>query len=251
MDAPVIYSYSAADGRYIGSDTADPNPLEPGAWLYPANATTVAPPSPGANQAAVFANGAWSLAPDFIGQTFYAANGAPVVIAALGDPTAQGLSATPPGAPPPPAPPTQAMLAEQLAAAASAACAKVVAQIFPDPTHQAAFQNAASIVNGAGGAAPTADPLATKFAALAAVYGLSASAFATLVMAMQGASFDLSAALAALDAAADAATTSAALATALAAFETAIATVVAEINAAGLPASIASPAPISIAGINA
>jgi hypothetical protein len=149
------------------------------------------------------------------------------------------------------APPPVVQLAAALVAAASAACAAVVAQIYPDPAHQAAFQNAASIVNGNGGAAPTAAPMAAKFAALAAVYGLSASAFAMLVTAMQGASFDLSAALAALDAAASAAATSAALATALTAFETAIAAVVAEINAVGPPVSVSAPAPIALPGVNA
>jgi hypothetical protein len=147
--------------------------------------------------------------------------------------------------------PSQAILVARLVAGASAACADVVAQIYPDPAHQAAFQNAASIVNSNGGAAPSAAPLAAKFAALAAVYGLSATAFATLVAAMQGASFDLSAALATLTGAASAATTPAGLAAALDAFETALAATVAEINAAGLPSAIAAPAAISITGINA
>jgi hypothetical protein len=147
--------------------------------------------------------------------------------------------------------PPVAQLAAALTAAGSAACAAVVAKIYPDAAHQAAFQNAASIVNGNGGAAPTVDPLATKFASLAAVYGLSAAAFASVVTAMQGASFDLSAALAELNSAAAGATTSAQLATALAAFETAIAAVVAEINGAGLPMTVAAPPPIGIAGVNA
>ncbi len=147
--------------------------------------------------------------------------------------------------------PTQAQLAASLTSAASAACALVVAQTLPDPSHQAAFQNAAAIVNGNGGAAPTTGPLATKFAALATVYGMSASAFATLAVAFQGASLDLSTALTTLWAAASAATTSAQLATALTAFETAIGNVVAEINAAGPPGPTVAPAAIIIAGINA
>jgi len=181
--------------------------------------------------------------------SFVPANGETMVpsdAANVGDAYANGVFT-----PAPPSTPTQGALAGQLAAAASAACAVVVAQIYPDAAHQAAFQNAASIVNGNGGAAPTAAPMAAKFAALAAVYGLSASAFATLVTAMQGASFDLSAALATLDGAAAAAATPAELAAALAAFETAIAATVAEINAAGLPSPIAAPAPIVIVGIDA
>ncbi len=147
--------------------------------------------------------------------------------------------------------PTQAQLVAALNAAASAACAFIVGQTFPDPSHQTAFQNAAAIVNGNAGAAPTTGVLATKFASLATVYGLSASAFATLVVAMQGASLDLSTALTTLWAAAAAATTGAQLATALTAFETAIGNVVAEINAAEPPGPTVAPAAISIAGINA
>jgi hypothetical protein len=155
--------------------------------------------------------------------------------------------------PAPYAPPaaTQAQLAAALEGAASAACAAIVAQVFPDAAHQAAFQNAAALVNSNGGAAPVSGPLATKFAALASVYGLSASAFAALIVVMQGASLDLSAALGTLVTAAQPATTAAQLATALAAFETALATVVSEINAGSPPTPIVAPAVITIAGINA
>ena len=146
--------------------------------------------------------------------------------------------------------PTQAQLRAALLAAASSAAAFVVAQVMPDAAHQTAFQNAASIVNGAGGA-PSSGPLATKFAALAAAYGMSANSFAALVLGMQGASLDLSASLATLSAASAAAASAADLASALATFETAIAAVVAEVNAASPPVAIASPAAIVIAGVNA
>lgn len=147
--------------------------------------------------------------------------------------------------------PSQTALVAALNSAASVACAFVVGQTFPDPSHQTAFQNAAAIVNGNGGGAPAAGPLATKFDALAAVYGMSASAFATIVVAFQGASLDLSTALTTLWGAASAATTPAQLATALNAFETAIGNVVAEINAAGPPGPTVAPTAILIVGINA
>ena len=152
--------------------------------------------------------------------------------------------------PTPVTPPSLAELKASLAAAASAAASAIVAQVMPDAAHQAAVQNAASIVNGNGGSAPSSGPMAAKFTALAATYGMTSSAFAALVLAMQGASFDLSAALASLSVASASATSTTDLASALAAFETAIVAVVAEVNAASPPMAIASPAAISIAGIN-
>ena len=145
--------------------------------------------------------------------------------------------------------PTQAQLIASLTSAASAACASIVSQVLPDPTHQTAFQNAASIVNGAGGAAPTTGPNVARFAAQAAVYGMTATAFATMVLAVQGANLDLSTALITLTYAAAPAYSSAQLATALTAFEASLATVVSEVNAA-LPIPVTAPAPIFITGIN-
>ena len=146
--------------------------------------------------------------------------------------------------------PTQAQLVAALIAAASAASASIVSQVFPDAAHQAAFQNAASIVNGNGGQAPTTGPLAAAFGALATAYGATPANFVAFVLAAQAASLTLGAASATLTSAASAATTSAQLATALTAFETAIGTVVAELNAA-LPTPITAPAAISIKGVNA
>ena len=45
MDAPTIYHYHPESGQYLSSDVADPSPLEPGVWLYPAHCSTVAPPA--------------------------------------------------------------------------------------------------------------------------------------------------------------------------------------------------------------
>jgi hypothetical protein len=146
--------------------------------------------------------------------------------------------------------PTQAQLAASLVSAASLACAGVVAQVMPDPAHQAAFQNAASIVNGAGGAAPASGPMQTAFAALAAAYNTTPANFVGIVLAAQAASLTLGATLATLTGAANVATTPAALGTALSAFETALSGVVASLNAA-LPSPLIAPAAISIVGINA
>ena len=122
-------------------------------------------------------------------------------------------------------------LAAALARSGSAACAALIAQIMPDAAHQTAFQNAASIINGNSGEAPTAEPLKTKFANLAAAYGIEAPAFAVLVSTVQGAALDVGAALAVLNSACAAATDAAQLNTALAAFETAIGGTLVGVNA--------------------
>lgn len=82
-----IYNYSPVTGEFLGSDIARESPLEPGVFLMPACATDVAPPQFGASEAAVFANGAWSVVPDYREQTWFdKVSGAPCQITALGLP---------------------------------------------------------------------------------------------------------------------------------------------------------------------
>jgi hypothetical protein len=150
----------------------------------------------------------------------------------------------------PPAPP-QASLQAALVAAASAASAAVTAQIFTDPAHAAAGQNAGVIVAAAGGAPTSSSPFFSAFNAYAAAWGLAPAAFAALISVLMNQSMLLSVDLNALEAASASATTAAQLATALSAFETAIGAVVTAINAAGTPFPMTAPAAIKIAGINA
>ena len=49
-----IYNYDGVTHEFIDADEAEPNPLAPGEFLIPANATTIAPPSARAFEAAVF-----------------------------------------------------------------------------------------------------------------------------------------------------------------------------------------------------
>ena len=165
----------------------------------------------------------------------------------LAECAAVGVAAPP--APSAPAPPL-AQIAAALVASGTAATAAIVAQIFPDPARQAAFQNAASILNGNGGVAPTTAPLAAAFASLAAAYATSPANFAAFVLTGQAASLNLSAAQATLTAAAKTATMVAELDAALAAFQTAIDAIVTSLDAA-LPTPLAAPAPIRVAGLNA
>jgi hypothetical protein len=79
-----IYKHSP-DGEYLESGFADPNPLETEKFLIPANATDIEPPQLSKNEVAIFASGAWTVCPDFRGQTFYSKiTGVPVIITGFG-----------------------------------------------------------------------------------------------------------------------------------------------------------------------
>lgn len=150
-----------------------------------------------------------------------------------------------------PAAPQSQLIATAIAAI-QADCANLVQQIYPDITHQTAFQNAAMILSGNGNQAPTVEPLASKFAALAKVYlpdGAPVSKFASFVTTLQGASFDLSLALSKATAAASATTSGTGLALVLSDFKATMDAIVDEINTAGIPTPIVS-APIILSGIN-
>lgn len=91
----IIYNYHPITKEFVSSSEADPDPLEPGAYLIPANATEIVPPlGIPAEHAAIFSPiTGWSVVPDLRGQTFYDANRNAVVINTLGDAPA-GLSAS-------------------------------------------------------------------------------------------------------------------------------------------------------------
>lgn len=56
-----IYHYTPGTNVFHSIGVADESPLEPGVYLVPANATTVAPPELGESEIAVFNNGAWQI----------------------------------------------------------------------------------------------------------------------------------------------------------------------------------------------
>lgn len=60
-----VYHYDL-QGYSQGSSEANPNPLEPGQWLVPANATLIEPPTPGEGQVAQFDTDSqsWALVTD-------------------------------------------------------------------------------------------------------------------------------------------------------------------------------------------
>ena len=56
-----IYNYTFDTGLYIGESLADESPLEPGKFLIPAHATTIAPPNAQDGKKINFENGAWVI----------------------------------------------------------------------------------------------------------------------------------------------------------------------------------------------
>lgn len=58
-----IWHYHPEDGRLLGQGCADPDPMVPGAWLFPAWSTTIAPPPIGVGKRAHFNGAAWVVVP--------------------------------------------------------------------------------------------------------------------------------------------------------------------------------------------
>lgn len=56
-----IYHYDPVTGDYLGAGEADKDPLEPGNWLIPANATAVTPPAAIQGKRRVFDGQNWGL----------------------------------------------------------------------------------------------------------------------------------------------------------------------------------------------
>lgn len=69
-DYKTVYAYNPTIGEYAGETKAYANPRE-GGYMMPANATETEPPEAGEHQAPVFADGAWSLVPDYRGAVYY------------------------------------------------------------------------------------------------------------------------------------------------------------------------------------
>lgn len=79
------YLYDPTTGLLLGESVAFASPAEPGSYLIPNDATFIAPPtSLAANEAAVFAAGAWSVVPDHRGEVWFDVTGAEHVIRDLG-----------------------------------------------------------------------------------------------------------------------------------------------------------------------
>lgn len=149
------------------------------------------------------------------------------------------------------APPASlASLKQAAVLAASAYADEVVKQVTTTITRQAAFQNAAGIIAGNGGTAPTSGPYADTFAALALSYGKSASDFAVVVFTMQNATLQIETAMSNFDAEVATKSTTPQIVLAITTFEHALSAVILQVNAV-TPNSVTTPPPIFIPGVTA
>lgn len=99
MPAPILYAFHPLNGEYLGTAQADPSPLEVDVWLEPAHTTKTKPPAVLAGHTTTWDGAIWTIVPDHRGETWYEADGTPVVITELGDPAAPPsslLAAAPP-----------------------------------------------------------------------------------------------------------------------------------------------------------
>lgn len=59
----LVHNYHPITAEYLGPGEADESPLEPGVFLIPADATTIAPPPQQPGFVRRFINGAWGYSP--------------------------------------------------------------------------------------------------------------------------------------------------------------------------------------------
>ncbi|MFI9653962.1 hypothetical protein ABGV17_04420 [Guyparkeria sp. GHLCS8-2] len=92
-----IFHLHPQTGEFVGQGKADPDPLNDGEFLIPANAVPTAPPTAGHNEAAVYSKGQWSLVPDYRGTEYWLADGSHHEISELGiEMPADALDSPPP-----------------------------------------------------------------------------------------------------------------------------------------------------------
>lgn len=96
MPFTTAYAFDRTTGEYLGETRAFADPLHEGEYLTPAGATLTAPPAAGGNQAAVFANSAWSLVVDHRAETWYQPDGSLAPKLTLGQAPDPSWTAAPP-----------------------------------------------------------------------------------------------------------------------------------------------------------
>jgi hypothetical protein len=142
-----IYHYENNTGEFIGFGYAKQSPLEPGVFLIPANATSMAPPQVSVGYVAAFRDGSWQTTQDNRG-TWYDSSGAVVVISEIGL-SAEGLTKEPP-------PPTLDEIKAGVQAANRSACRVRILAKYTEETQR----NAALGIYGEEYAATCADFIA-------------------------------------------------------------------------------------------
>lgn len=94
MTTKSVYQCDAAS-IFVGEAVAYESPLEPDVFPIPAGCVEAAPPELADHQAAVWTGAAWTVVADHRGETWYR-DGQAAVITEVGDPAANGYSASPP-----------------------------------------------------------------------------------------------------------------------------------------------------------
>lgn len=139
------YAFHPSTGELLGLVEADPSPLEPGVWLYPAFTTINTPPVLLAGEAAVWRGGTWAAVHDHRGETWWK-DGAAIVVTELGDPAAAGLSGEAPLPPPAPVPSSATKLGLKRALAEIGEWSNVKAALAADPDRQEEWDLATEIL---------------------------------------------------------------------------------------------------------
>lgn len=94
----IVYTYDGTTGEYVGTETADESPNEPGVHLIPAHATATEPPKPRKGYVRVFRDGRWVSVADPRG-TYYLPSGAVVTVTDLRDTVPDGATREAPARP--------------------------------------------------------------------------------------------------------------------------------------------------------
>ena len=93
------YKYDSQTGEFLHEVLCQESPREPGQFLIPANATTVAPPEEQAGKARVWEGSAWGYVTDNRGKTMYSVDDSrqtSTMSNSLGEDVPEGWTLTPP-----------------------------------------------------------------------------------------------------------------------------------------------------------
>lgn len=71
-----VYNYHPEYKHFTGGSQADESPLEPGAFIFPANSTTIAPPTHEYGKVSVWNGGSWEQIEDHRGNCWELEGGA-------------------------------------------------------------------------------------------------------------------------------------------------------------------------------
>jgi hypothetical protein len=93
MTPPIIYNADPVTGEFIGTAFADPDPLTPGSWLFPAHAYSDEPPAALPGEVAVRSGDGWAVVPDHRGTVYSTETGAAQEYHSLGA-LPEGLTTT-------------------------------------------------------------------------------------------------------------------------------------------------------------